>query len=261
MSFTLLTLLMVATGGKLDKVEHFDTKAAVAEYIRSIDLPASYYLPGFYMSNLPGGMLRKGDDGKYVFALPVDASATIPLIDIEKDTGTFVKAILLNRDESLGKEYFGAVDYYTPQRVVDEFIAAYPQDGKGTSFHTLPDGVYKGILGSMGMPEKVQEELLQNMQLLGKEYGYYAGADVKATQKVSRDGRSRADGRSLGNPSFPGRSSSRRRRRSTGSSSGYTSSGRLRTCLSRLDSVMPFKTSNPSRFSLLPCYATFSGVG
>ena len=76
-------------------------------------------------------MLHKGDDGKYVLGLPVAADAQIPLVDIEKDTGKFVKAILMNRDEALGKEYLGATDYYTPQQAVDEFTKAFPEDGKG----------------------------------------------------------------------------------------------------------------------------------
>ena len=137
------------------------------------------------MSNIPGAGLRKGDNGKYVFALPVASDAQIPLINIESDTGKFVKAILMNRDEALGKEYYGAVRYYTPQEVVDDFIKVFPEDGKGASFYQLPDEKYKAMLGSMGMPDKIQEELLQNMKLLGKEYGYYAGADLKDSQRVS----------------------------------------------------------------------------
>ena len=143
-------------------------------------------------------MLRKGDNGKYILGLPVASDAQMPLIDIEKDTGKFVKAILMNREEALGKEYLGATDYYTPQQVVDEFTKQFPEDGKGASFFEVPDDMYKGILGSMGMPPKIQEELLQNMKLLGKEYGYYAGADLKPSQKVSNGKReSELIGRSL----------------------------------------------------------------
>lgn len=72
--------------------------------------------------------------------------------------------------------------------MVDDFTKVFPTDGQGASFQTLPDGVYKGILGSAGMSEKIQEELLENMRLLEKEYGYYSGTDLKPSQKVSEKG-------------------------------------------------------------------------
>lgn len=137
------------------------------------------------MGNLPGGMFRQSDDGAWTFALPIETTASIPLIDIEQDTGKFVKSILLKADESLGKEYYGAEAYYSPQRIVDEFKAVYPNAGKSAKFVSLPDATFKAGMGGMGMPEKAQVELLQNMQLLGKEFGYYSGADLKGSRTVS----------------------------------------------------------------------------
>ncbi len=175
-----------ATKGKLSKVAHFDSKAHVEDYIRSIDLPASFYMPGFYMSNIPGGMMRQDPSGKWTFALPIpgDTSA-IPLVDIAEDTGKFVKAILMNRDSTLGKNIYGAVDYYSPDRMVEEFKKVYPEAGATASFAQLPPDVFKGILGKSGMPEQAQEELLENMLLLGKDFGYYGGASLTESHKVS----------------------------------------------------------------------------
>ncbi|WWD18262.1 hypothetical protein CI109_102712 [Kwoniella shandongensis] len=177
-----------STNGKLTHISHFDGKADIEEYIKSMDLPASYYLPGFYASNLPGSLLRKDDStGKYVLNLPVKEDAQIPIVDIEKDTGKFVKAILLNREATLGKYTYGTYAYLTPQQVVDGFKEAFPKAGEGATFQPISDETYKGVLGNFGMPEPVQVEMLENMLLLNKEFGYYAGADLKESLSIVTD--------------------------------------------------------------------------
>ncbi|KAK2855748.1 hypothetical protein FQN49_004877 [Arthroderma sp. PD_2] len=165
------------SGGKLTGVSHFDSKAAVEEYIRKIGVPATFFLPGFYMSNIPGQSLNNME-GVYNFSNPIPANSPIPLIDTELDTGKFVKAILLNREKVLGKQIYGATDYYTPEQIIADFQAVKPQDGKGGAAIQIPDQAFKGFLAMNGMSEEAQEEMLQNMQLLYL-YGYYGGESLK----------------------------------------------------------------------------------
>jgi uncharacterized protein YbjT (DUF2867 family) len=40
------------SNGKLSKVHHFDTKAEVEKYIRSLNIPATFVNPGCFMANL-----------------------------------------------------------------------------------------------------------------------------------------------------------------------------------------------------------------
>ncbi len=40
------------TGGKLSGVKHFDSKAAVADYIRGLPIESAFYMPAFYMQNM-----------------------------------------------------------------------------------------------------------------------------------------------------------------------------------------------------------------
>ncbi|RQM05851.1 hypothetical protein DH86_00002156, partial [Scytalidium sp. 3C] len=85
--------------GALTKVRHFDSKAHIEEYIRKIGIPATFFLPGFYMSNLPGGQFRPdGSSNQWTLALPIPTTSQIPLLDTAADTGKFVKGILLNRE-------------------------------------------------------------------------------------------------------------------------------------------------------------------
>jgi uncharacterized protein YbjT (DUF2867 family) len=99
-------------------VHHFDSKAEVEQYIRDIGVPSTFFLPGFFMSNLPGKMIRPSPvTGAYTLALPIPTTSPMPLIDTETDTGKFVKAIFLNGPKVFGKQILGATDYYTPAQV------------------------------------------------------------------------------------------------------------------------------------------------
>jgi len=174
------------TEGKLSKVYHFDSKAKVEDHIKSIGLPATFFLPGFYMSNIPGTLLHRDDyDGRWKFWLPTSRDALFPLIDVVADTGKFVKGILLHRDELLGQNVYGSVGYHTVQQIVEDFIQAFPKDGHHATYAHMPDDEYKRMLGKFGLPEHAQEEMLQNMQLLTKEHGgYYGGARLEPSHEI-----------------------------------------------------------------------------
>ncbi|KAL1681154.1 hypothetical protein EV122DRAFT_288197 [Schizophyllum commune] len=157
--------------GVLSKVAHFDSKATIEEYFRDLGIPATYFLAGFYMSNFPGQMLSASPDGKWTLALPMPDDAPIPLFAAELDTGKFVKAIFLKREETLGKRVYGATAYTTPIQIVDGFKKVF---GKDAVYKRQTGEEHKATLAGYGYPEAIQEELLQNMRLV-YEFGYYGG--------------------------------------------------------------------------------------
>jgi uncharacterized protein YbjT (DUF2867 family) len=170
--------------GALAHVAHFDSKAHIEEYIRKIGLPATFFMPGFYMSNLPGGMFRQAPpNNDWTLALPIPGNTPVPLLDTADDTGKFVKGILNNREKTLGKQIYGATNYYTLEEMVKEFKELYPEAGKTAKTVELPHQVFKDILGKTGMPEESAEELLQNMRLMN-EFGYYFGASLDESHSV-----------------------------------------------------------------------------
>lgn len=171
------------TNGVLSQVYHFDSKAAVEDHIRSLGIPATFFMAGFYMANLPGMSLREMPDGKWGLALPLPDDSPIPLFAAEHDTGKFVKAIFLKKDQTLGKRIYGATAYYTPKQIIDEFKEVFPEAGKDAGFSRLPDGVFKDIMASTGAPEPVQEEMLQNMRLM-PEFGYYGGDKLEPSLSI-----------------------------------------------------------------------------
>ena len=76
-----------ASKGRLPNISHFDGKAKIEEYIRSIEVPATFVMPGMFMSGY-FDVIRKGEDGNFALALPVsEDKAQIPLFDTVSDTG------------------------------------------------------------------------------------------------------------------------------------------------------------------------------
>ncbi|KAI9732975.1 MAG: hypothetical protein M1818_007408 [Claussenomyces sp. TS43310] len=175
--------LIWMSNGKLKQVYHFDSKAKVQDYIKSSGLPATYFLAGMFMSNLPQLIRKNPGQDVYSIAMPVPPATTMPLLDTEEDTGKFVKAILLKPKQTLGKEIYGATDYYSVNDMINTFKEVKPVDAKGATATEIPHQTYKDILASKGMPAFVQEELLENF-LLNAEPGYYGGQSLKESHAI-----------------------------------------------------------------------------
>lgn len=74
------------TDGRLKGVRHFDSKAAIEEYVRATGITCAFILPGYYMSNYQQ-MLQEQDDGSYSLAYPISIDAEVPLFDAAEDMG------------------------------------------------------------------------------------------------------------------------------------------------------------------------------
>jgi hypothetical protein len=174
------------THGVLSHVYHFDSKAKVEQYIRDIGLPATFLMPGYFASNIPGSSLRPGEDGKYTLAMALPDDAPVPLWAPELDTGKYAKAIWMKRDQVLGKRVLAATRYITPKEMVEVFQKTFPEAGQGAKFVQLSGDTFKGALTSRGTPEFAVEELWENMRLI-PEFGYYGGDSLDFSHSVSTD--------------------------------------------------------------------------
>ena len=166
------------TGGKLKAVEHFDGKSEIADYFeevkKSAGMLATYFMPGFYMSNIKS-MTKANpqvNDGTPTLTLPWDPENTqVPLFDAAKDTGTFVGAIIgATNPAELDGKYIQAVSQWgTPSQIVSTVSKVI---GREVKFNPVPEDVFvKFPLGPAA------EELTENMVLI-RDYSYYGkGAD------------------------------------------------------------------------------------
>lgn len=113
----------------------------------------------------------------YTLALPMPPATPVPLFDAEDDTGKFVKAMVLKREQVLGKNVLAATAYYKVEEVASTFAKVKPEAGQGAQFVTIDKDTYKGFLKAAGMPDFAQEELYENMAFMD-EYGYYGNRSL-----------------------------------------------------------------------------------
>lgn len=164
----------LVTDGKLKRVEHFDSKAEVEEYMRTIKgMTSTFFMPGFFMQNIKG-MIRPGPDGVAAFTMPWHATTTrVPLLDVVDDTGKFVVGILLApRAEVGGKRIQGTSEWRTPAEIVGEIEKT---GGKHVKFNDVPEEVFHGFL-----PKHMADELTENMVLV-RDYKYFGPEAEKET--------------------------------------------------------------------------------
>ncbi|KAJ5481547.1 NmrA family protein [Penicillium sp. IBT 31633x] len=160
------TLLHIArvSGGKYDKGRHFDCKAEVEDYIRTLPIQSSFFAPGSFMQNFESNMKpHPAGDGTFMLANIVAPNTKLPLIDI-RETGKFVAVILANPDEFQGKILAGATQLYTMDGIAETMSKS---SGKKVVYRQLPEDVYRSFL-----PPNMADYLV-HMLLFIQDFGYY----------------------------------------------------------------------------------------
>ncbi|KXH25367.1 NmrA-like family protein [Colletotrichum nymphaeae SA-01] len=174
------------SNGSLPHVYHFDSKAKVEEYVRELAIPATFFMPGFYMPNLPAQMLSQNPPQNYwSLALPIPSDAPIPLYD-PGDTGKYIKAAVLNREKLLGQHILAATEYKTGQEILNDFKEVFPEAGKSATYIELSEKTFKETMTGSGSPEFVATEMYENMRLMA-DFGYYGGDSLTPTHSVVED--------------------------------------------------------------------------
>jgi len=165
--FSSMSHALKISGGKLKNVEHFDCKAEIETYIRSLPVQSAFFAPASFMQNFQGQYMtprrNPNGDGSYVLANILPGDAPVPFIDIS-ETGKWVGAILAEPEKYDGKFFAAAEGLYTFDQVC---ALLEKQTGKTVKYQRMPDEVFKGFL-----PEGIREQLYE-MWVLNRDYGYY----------------------------------------------------------------------------------------
>ncbi|KAM0755459.1 NmrA-domain-containing protein [Meredithblackwellia eburnea MCA 4105] len=162
------------SNGKYTKVGHFDSKAKVTEYLKASGLPYSNVQPGFYLSNFSTMMVpRKGEDGTYTLALPVKASAQVPVLDAQRDYGAYVVEAIESPSFGAGSEVLAAKEYISFADIVAKWSEV---SGKTIKHQELPDEVMVKLVPHGG------EELVEMLRFF-QDFGYFGGKDIAPSQK------------------------------------------------------------------------------
>jgi len=179
--FLLCELIFTATNGKISGVLHFDSKAIVEDYIRSLGIPATFFLPAVFMNFIPL-MIRPASPGSksYKLVIPIPGTTKVPYISIASDAGKYIKAILLNRSATLGKQVLAAEGEYTG---VETAQIMREKTGLDIEFEQASEEDYRAVLGSIGFPDWLQDDMCQTFQYFS-EFGYFGGQDFIKVQEV-----------------------------------------------------------------------------
>jgi uncharacterized protein YbjT (DUF2867 family) len=158
------------TDGKLHNLHHFDSKAMVEEYVNEVGIPASFVLPGYFMSNIPNSIKLVDDGASYSISMMFKPDTAIPMLDVPCDFGKFVAACLADPELTLGKHTLAASGWFTP---LDVCRAVEHVRGGKCEFHEIPVDKFGG-----------SEELFDNLMMI-REYDYY-GPDAKEGVRKSQ---------------------------------------------------------------------------
>ncbi|KAF2269343.1 NmrA family transcriptional regulator [Lojkania enalia] len=144
------------TEGKLHNLHHFDSKAIVEEYIKSLSLPASFVLPGYFMSNIPSSIRPSGSH--YSLSWLFHPTTQIPMLDVPTDFGKFVASCLASPSATLSKHTLATSGWFTP---LDVCKAVEICTGAKCEYHEIPVEQFHG-----------SKELFDNLMMI-REYNYY----------------------------------------------------------------------------------------
>lgn len=173
--FSSLPYAKKLTNGELKRVDHFDSKAEVEEYIEvnKGSMIASYFMPAMFIDFAKGQI--NNVDGKPTLAMPFASDIAWPLLEPKRDGGKFVMGLFEGGATANSVNVHGVSTWTTPNEVV---AALSKESGKEVVFKTLPPDVFAGFL-----PEAIRSELLETMLLVGG-YSYYGKGEEKNQEDV-----------------------------------------------------------------------------
>lgn len=147
----------------------------VQAYIASLGIPATYLQLAIFFEFIPPLLIPVGPK-TYTFMFPMPLNCKIPLISVKKDTGTYVRDIIINREKLIGNTIAAGEGEYSLLEVVDIVAKA---GGLTVNPIEVTDEQYRGAMAADGMPPHVVDDMALMMQFI-KEYGFY-GEEVVAT--------------------------------------------------------------------------------
>lgn len=171
------------TNGALTHVDHFDGKAEIEEYIESIKgdsgMIASYWMPGFFMSNLKGMIQPSPSSGIPTLTMPWNAEKTqVALLDVVDDTGKYVAGLLLAEPKSVdGIHVNGVSEWTTPGEIVSTLSKT---SGTKVEFREASPEEYEGYL-----PKAIAKELTENMVLV-RDWSYFGNGAEKKQEESNK---------------------------------------------------------------------------
>lgn len=184
------------SGGKYAQVFHFESKAAVEGYIRTLPIKSAFISPGVFMScftlfpSFRAKRDRTTSDGKkdaWVLEGPMRPDVPIPLLNAMGDAGKFVGTILAEPDRFVGSKFCAATGCYTMEQVAVAMTMVAKQP---VQYRQIDKEAF--IRGNEDLPNHIMQTFVE-VFTYGEEFGGYYGPETAdlvrwATENVGGDG-------------------------------------------------------------------------
>ncbi|KAA8916857.1 hypothetical protein TRICI_000976 [Trichomonascus ciferrii] len=162
-------------------VPHFDNKAKTEGYIRSLPIKSSFFCPGLFMQNFLTLLTpQPQNDGTYVLETTMQQDTKIPLIDVVKDAGNYVAAILANPDQYVGEVVFGASEYLNMEEIAQQMSQV---TGKTIKYRKADPLGFLNFL-----PDDTRNDLLA-MFAYYDDFGFYGDLTQQAFTETTKSPR------------------------------------------------------------------------
>lgn len=167
------------THGKFINVKHFDQKAEVEEYIKRLPIKSSFVTAGFYFQNFQEILKPVPFEGGFGVFNVTKPDTKFACIDIERDFGTFVGAILSSPEKFIGKNLLAANGLYSFNDLAGGLTEA---SGKTVSYVQIPDDTFKSFL-----PPVIADDLLEMFKSYD-ECGYPPNVEERVEESHGKVG-------------------------------------------------------------------------
>ncbi|KAK7046769.1 NAD(P)-binding protein [Favolaschia claudopus] len=169
------------SGGVVQNLLNFDSKAAVTEYGFQSGVPFVNVQAGFFDTNFLGWAApRKKDDGSFVIQLALRPTTSLPMIYTEEDYGLYVLRALEAPVFPNGSEILTG-EYITVEDIVRQLAEA---TGKRITFEQISSEQLGKDL-SVKRPPPVVATFVDAMRWFD-EFGYYGGAPASSLEGLRR---------------------------------------------------------------------------
>lgn len=169
------------SGGKYTGIDHFDAKAEVEEYIRTLPIKCAFYAPAGFMENFTSYLApHPVGDGTFVITNVVTPQTKMSLVAVAADSGKFVGAILAEPDKYEGKVFDAATCAPTFEEIAKTISKV---TGKTVKYNQVPVEVFHGML-----PPSIATRYT-NMFLYFQDFGYYGPQTEELAAWASRNAR------------------------------------------------------------------------
>ncbi|GMM33633.1 hypothetical protein DASC09_009580 [Saccharomycopsis crataegensis] len=159
-------------------VKHFDQKAEVESYVRSLPIKSSFYSPGIFLQNFLNIFPPQKLNNLDAFFNVLKPDTKVPWIDVVGESGKYVGILLSNQEKYVGKKIHGSQKLYSMSELVDII-------GNASGKKVVYSQVSKEEFTKMH-PPSIAEDVTEMFEFYEK-YGYWGANTIAIVEENAKN--------------------------------------------------------------------------